>query len=155
VPTVTTVGDWAMSQAAYEQEGKVLGPEGHRFLAYGSHNSIAIAANSRALLNLGMPQPLCYKTEAQVERERKVMKRILITRDSSGNVEFETVTVDNTETVFFLNEDSQSEHWPDISDNPVGAAPSDPSSQCFPEPTYGCRIHGHENEQGTINMPPA
>ena len=80
------------------------------------------------------------------------MKRITITRDSAGNVEFETVTVDSTETVFFLNLDSQSEHWPTISANSVGAAPSDPSSQCLPEATYGCQIAGHGGEQGIINM---
>jgi hypothetical protein len=80
------------------------------------------------------------------------MKRITITRDSAGNVQFETVTVDSTENVFFLNLDSQSEHWPDISANPVGAAPSDPSSQCFPQATYGCRIAGHGGERGIINM---
>jgi hypothetical protein len=80
------------------------------------------------------------------------MKRIEITRDSNGSVEFETVTVDSTETVFFLNLDSQSEHWPTISANPVGAAPSDPSSQCIPEATYGCQIAGHEGEQGIIKI---
>ncbi len=80
------------------------------------------------------------------------MKRITITRDSSGNVEFETVTVDTTETVFFLNLDSQSEHWPTISANPVGPEPSDPSSQCSPEATYGCQIAGHGGEQGLINI---
>jgi len=81
------------------------------------------------------------------------MKRITITRDSDDNVHFETVTVDDTENVFFLNLDPLSEHWPTISANPVGAAPSAPSSQCFPEATYGCQIQGHENEQGIINMP--
>ncbi len=83
------------------------------------------------------------------------MKRITITRDSSGDVHFETVTVDTTETVFFLNLDPLSEHWPTICANPVGAAPSAPSSQCFPdptEPTYRCRIAGHESEQGIINI---
>ena len=80
------------------------------------------------------------------------MKRIRINRDNNGNVEFETVTVDSTETVFFLNEDSQSEHWPDISANPVGAAPSDPSSQCFPKTTYKCLIAGHGDEQGIIKI---
>ena len=85
-----------------------------------------------------------------VDRERKPMKRITITRNDNGDVEFETVTVDSTETVFFLNLDPQSEHWPSISANPVGAAPSDPSSQCFPEPTYGCLISGHGDEQGII-----
>jgi hypothetical protein len=81
------------------------------------------------------------------------MKEITITRNSNGDVEFETVTVDDTENVFFLNLDPRSEHWPTISANPVGAAPSDPSSECFPEPNYGCRIAGHEGEQGIINMP--
>ena len=80
------------------------------------------------------------------------MKQITITRNSSGNVQFQTVTVDDTETVFFLNLDSQSEHWPTISANPVGAAPSAPSSQCFPEPTYACQIAGHAGEQGVINI---
>jgi len=80
------------------------------------------------------------------------MKRITITRDSDDNVHFETVTVDDTENVFFLNLDPLSEHWPTISANPVGAAPSAPSSQCFPEATYGCQIAGHEGEQGIINI---
>lgn len=80
------------------------------------------------------------------------MKRITITRDSSGNVEFATVTVDKTETVFFLNLDPLSEHWPNICAHPVGAAPSEPSSQCFPEASYGCQIAGHESEQGVINI---
>jgi hypothetical protein len=80
------------------------------------------------------------------------VKQITITRDGAGNVQFETVTVDKTETVFFLNLDSESEHWPTISANPLGAAPSAPSSQCFPEATYGCQIAGHGGEQGIINM---
>jgi hypothetical protein len=80
------------------------------------------------------------------------MKRITITRDEAGNVQFETVTVDKTETVFFLNLDSESEHWPAISANPVGAAPSAPSSQCFPEATYLCQIAGHGDERGKINI---
>lgn len=80
------------------------------------------------------------------------MKQITITRDDNGDVEFETVTVDSTENVFFLNLDPQSEHWPTICSHPVGAAPSEPSFQCFPKVTYGCRIAGHGSEQGTINM---
>ena len=76
------------------------------------------------------------------------MKRITITRDGNGTVEYETVTVDSTETVFFLNLDPESEDWPTLSATPVGAAPSDPSSQCFPESHYGCQIPGHEDEQG-------
>lgn len=80
------------------------------------------------------------------------MKRITITRDSGGNVDFGTVTVDSTETVFFLNLDPQSEHWPDICAHPVGAAPSEPSSQCFPQARYGCQIAGHGSEEGVIIM---
>jgi hypothetical protein len=78
------------------------------------------------------------------------VKQITITRDDNDNVQFETVTVDKTETVFFLNLDSLSEHWPAISANPVGAAPSAPSSQCFPETPYGCQIAGHGGEKGII-----
>ncbi len=79
------------------------------------------------------------------------MKRITITRDSSGNVEFETVTVDGTENVFFLNLDPEEAHWPDIASNQLGPAPSPPSSKCFPQPKYGCKFHANEN--GIINMP--
>ena len=82
------------------------------------------------------------------------MKRITITRDSSGNVEFETVTVDSTENVFFLNLDTEEAHWPTIASNQLGPAPSPPSSQCFPEPEYGCQIAGHEDEKGIINILP-
>lgn len=78
------------------------------------------------------------------------MKQIQISRDSSGNVRFETVSVDNTETVFFLNLDPLAEHWPTIAANKLGQAPSAPSSQCHAQPTYGCHIHG--NEQGVINI---
>ena len=46
------------------------------------------------------------------------MKQITITRDSNGDVHYQTVTVQkNIENVFFLNEDSESEHWPTISAN--------------------------------------
>lgn len=80
------------------------------------------------------------------------MKQITITRDSNGDVQFETVTVKKgIENVFFVNEDSE-EHWPTISANPLGPAPSPPSNQCIPKPTYGCRIPGHEGEQGIINI---
>lgn len=87
------------------------------------------------------------------------MQRIQITRDSSNNVEFETVSIDNTENVFFLNLDPLEAHWPTIASNQVGAAPSAPSSQCQPDPTgtktqviYQCQIAGHTNEQGIINI---
>lgn len=80
------------------------------------------------------------------------MKRIRITRDSSGKVKFETVSVDTTENVFFLNLDPKEAHWPEIADNKLGPAPSAPSSQCFPEPNYGCKIPGHDKERGIINI---
>lgn len=87
------------------------------------------------------------------------MQRIKITRDSDNNVEFETVSVDNTENVFFLNLDPEEPHWPTIASNQVGPAPSAPSSQCQPDPTgtlsqvvYQCQIEGHTNEQGIINI---
>jgi hypothetical protein len=67
-------------------------------------------------------------------------------------VEFETVSVDTTENVFFLNLDPQEAHWPTIASNQLGSAPSPPSSQCFPESSYGCKFHG--NEQGIINIFP-
>jgi hypothetical protein len=82
------------------------------------------------------------------------MKRIRIARSTGGIVEFETVAVDTTENVFFLNLDPQEAHWPTIASNHLGPAPSAPSSQCFPQPTYGCQIAGHGNEQGIINIFP-
>lgn len=80
------------------------------------------------------------------------MKRIRITRGGDGTVSFETVSVDTSETVFFLNLDERAEHWPTIAANRLGAAPSAPSSQCDPVPYYGCRIPGHESESGTIHI---
>ncbi len=88
------------------------------------------------------------------------MQQIKITRDSNNNVEFETVSVDNTENVFFLNLDPLEAHWPSIASNQLGAAPSAPSSQCQPDPTtplpaqvtYTCLIPGHTTEQGIINV---
>ena len=87
------------------------------------------------------------------------MKQIHITRDSSG-VTFETVSIDVTDTVFFTNLDSTSAHWPDLTTNELGAAPSANSSQTPVEApagqnppcvvTYGCKLH--TNEQGTINL---
>jgi hypothetical protein len=91
------------------------------------------------------------------------MQRIEITRDSNNNVQFETVSVDNTENVFFINLDTLEPHWPTIASNELGPSPSAPSSQCQPDPnldptdcpvqvTYQCKIAGHTNEQGTINI---
>lgn len=88
------------------------------------------------------------------------MKQIFITRDDSGVVTFTTVSVNETETVFFTNLDPDDEHWPEIAANKLGPAPSPNSSQCNPNPdgadppitiTYGCNIGGH-TERGTINI---
>lgn len=87
--------------------------------------------------------------------------KIQITR--AGNaVTFETVSVDNTETVFFTNLDTQEAHAPTLATNQVGAAPSANSSQSpLPAPpnvnppyvvVYGCKFPGHEAEQGIINV---
>lgn len=87
------------------------------------------------------------------------MQRIKITRDGSNNVDFETVSIDRSENVFFINLDPQEEHWPTLASNLLGAAPSAPSSQCQPDPTgalnevtYQCQIKGHEDEKGVINI---
>jgi len=89
------------------------------------------------------------------------MKRINITRDGNGNVKFDEVFIDNTENVFFINEDPEEEHWPSIAANKLGRAPSLPSSQCHPTPDpnnfkpkiyYECKINGHANERGIINI---
>jgi Putative Ig domain len=86
------------------------------------------------------------------------MKQIHITR-SNNIVTFETVSIDNTENVFFTNEDPKEAHWPTLTTNPLGPAPSPNSSQCtLPTTTppftytYGCKIAGHENEKGIINV---
>lgn len=97
------------------------------------------------------------------------MKQIKITRDRTGKVTFDTVSIDTTENVFFTNQDTQAAHWPTFPNNQpfatnqLGPAPSPNSSQCtVPTPadlnppnnqvTYGCKIAGHENEQGLINV---
>lgn len=93
-------------------------------------------------------------------RQGNSMQQIKITRDINNNVQFETVSVDNTENVFFLNLDTLEPHWPTIASNQLGPAPSAPSSQCQPNPTgalpaqvtYQCQIAGHTNEQGIINV---
>lgn len=74
------------------------------------------------------------------------MKQIRITRDAGGNVSFETVSVDTSTLT------PSKRHFPDIAANQLGPAPSAPSSQSFPKPSYGC--HLHSNEQGRINIFP-
>jgi hypothetical protein len=95
--------------------------------------------------------------------------KINITRDKTGKVIFQEVSVDTTDNVFFTNLDPQQAHWPywnpnatspDFCDNQIGAAPSPNSSQCtLPVPsgktppyslTYKCKLH--QGEQGIINV---
>jgi hypothetical protein len=78
------------------------------------------------------------------------MKRIRITRDAGGHVIYEEVSVDTTETVFFINLDPIDPHFPTICANQLGPAPSAPSSQCHPSSPYSC--HLHPSEQGIINI---
>lgn len=87
------------------------------------------------------------------------MKQINIIRNSNGTVTFQTVSIDVTENVFFTNQDPQQAHWPTLSTNQLGPAPSPNSSQCtVPQGTapyqvnYGCQISGHQNEKGLINV---
>ena len=95
------------------------------------------------------------------------MKQIFIRR-TGNSVTFDTVNIDITQNVFFTNQDPDESHWPAI--KPTAANPDfcddelfpgDTSSQCnVPEPdegtevTYGCRIKGHTNERGIINVFP-
>lgn len=89
-------------------------------------------------------------------------KMINITRDNTGKVTFETVSIDNTENVCFANLDPQEAHWPTLTSNQLGAAPSPNSNECVvPPPTsgqtkvvYGCKIDGHGSEMGIINVFP-
>jgi hypothetical protein len=79
----------------------------------------------------------------------------------SGNVEFETVSVAASETVFWHNEDTTQPHWPNYQGQPmtrtqVGAAPST-NSDSWPIPlkppstiTYQCSLHA--GESGVIQV---
>ena len=97
------------------------------------------------------------------------MKQINIKRDATGKVTFDTVSIDTTENVFFTNLDPQAAHWPTFPNNQpfatnqLGAAPSPNSSQCTVPPpddlnppnnqvSYGCKIAGHGNERGVVNV---
>lgn len=98
------------------------------------------------------------------------MKQIHITR-SNGIVTFETVSIDTTENVFFTNMDAKEAHWPSLTTNQLGPYKSPNSSQCtiplpplqspplppLPPPVpfvypYRCKIPGHENEAGVVNV---
>jgi hypothetical protein len=87
------------------------------------------------------------------------MKQIQITR-TNNTVNFQTVSIDVTEFVFFTNLDPQEAHFPTLTTNQLGPAPSPNSSQCaVPQPDslpgtypYKCSIPGHENEQGEVNV---
>src|ERR1044071_3287963 len=90
------------------------------------------------------------------------MKQIKITRDNNDKVAFDEVSTVENENVFFTNLDSQAAHWPDLSANQLGAAPSPTSSQRIVPPpgnltppnnqvSYKCKIQGHD-EKGIINV---
>lgn len=88
------------------------------------------------------------------------MKQIHITRQH-GQVVFEDVSVDTSETVFFTNLDTETAHWPAIATNKLGPAPSPNSSECAvpvpsnnPSPpydvSYACKLHA--GETGVIHV---
>jgi hypothetical protein len=90
-------------------------------------------------------------------------KQIKITRGGS-TVTFETVSITPSELIFWTNEDTQAPHWPSLTTNQLGAAPSPNSSATpvtvSPNPivspplviTYSCKIGGHGSEQGIVNV---
>lgn len=78
--------------------------------------------------------------------------KISITR-KNGVVEFKSVTVLDTDNVFFVNFDTEAGHSPTLlpPDEPLGPAPpSPPSIQVVPQPNYGCRFHPQEHGSITI-----
>jgi hypothetical protein len=92
----------------------------------------------------------------------------------SGAVIFETVFINNTDLVFFINLDTdpdpaKSTHKPEICDDELGPSPPNSSKCTVPDSqgnvpstekppytvTYKCQMPGHETEQqGTINVLP-
>ena len=81
--------------------------------------------------------------------------KISITR-VNGVVQFEPVTVLDTDNVFFVNFDTE-RHHPDLlpPDEPLGPAPPPAQSiQVVPRKSYKCTIPGHEAEHGTITIIP-
>jgi hypothetical protein len=80
--------------------------------------------------------------------------KISITREN-GKVRFESVTVLDTDNVFFVNFDTEAGHHPDLlpPDEPLGPAPPPAQSiQVAPRSSYICTLHN--NEQGTITIIP-
>lgn len=94
---------------------------------------------------------------------------ITITRRAQG-VEFKTVTVTQSQLVFWRNEDPQAPHWPFFPDQP-GVGPrfqigsGNTSDNCQPDSTgkaipqgqilpfsYKCKVDKHDAESGTINV---
>lgn len=88
------------------------------------------------------------------------MKVININRVDANTVKFDEVSIDTTENVCFRNLDPLEAHWPTLASNQLGQAPSANSNQCALPPgqskiIYGCKIAGHQNEQGIIYVYPA
>jgi len=81
--------------------------------------------------------------------------KISITREN-GKVKFETVTVLDTDNVFFVNFDHKAHH-PDLlpPDEVLGPAPPPSQSiQVAPRASYKCTLPGHETERGSITIIP-
>ena len=80
------------------------------------------------------------------------MCKIEITRDSNDTVHFQTISIPETENVFFLNLDPKEAHHPSLLPHPLGPAPSPTSIGAVPHSPYTCLIH--PGEQGTIDIVP-
>lgn len=92
------------------------------------------------------------------------MSILIHIKRENGAVSFEPVSVIAADLVVWVNQDKEAAHWPSLSPNKIGAAPSANSSN-VPAPgpkvagtqppysvTYKCLLQGHENETGTINV---
>lgn len=92
------------------------------------------------------------------------MSILIHIKRENGAVSFEPVSVIAADLVVWVNQDKESAHWPALSPNQIGAAPS-PNSSDVPAPgptvagtkppysvTYKCLLPGHENETGTIDV---
>lgn len=92
------------------------------------------------------------------------MSILIHIKRENGIVSFETASVIAADLVVWVNQDKEAAHWPSLSPNQIGAAPS-PNSSDVPAPgptvaganppysvSYKCLLEGHENETGTINV---